>query len=88
MAVRVFVVESAARERFDSLEQRLRFQHHAFAAAERAVVHGAMAVVRERAQVVHAHVHQASFARAPHDSVIERTGKKIRENGYDVKLHG
>ena len=49
-----------AEQRFDGLEQRLRFQHHAFAAAERAVVHGAMAIVREGAQVVHAHVHQSA----------------------------
>src|SRR5882762_1645534 len=28
------------------------------------------------------------FARPAHDSVVERTGEKIRENSYDVELHG
>src|SRR5882762_1068235 len=80
-------VNSPSEQRFDSFEQRLWFQHHAFAAAERAVVHGAMAVVRVFTQVVHAHVHQMRFARPPHDSIIERTAKKIRKNSYDFELH-
>ena len=82
------VLNSLSQQRFDGIEKRLRFQDHPFAAAERAVVHGAMAVVRIFTQVVHAHVHQMRFARPPHDSVIERTAKKIRKNSYDVELHG
>ena len=82
------VVNSLSQQRFDGIEKRLWFQDHAFAAAERAVVHGAMAVVRVFTQVVHAHVHQMRFACPPHDSVIKRTAKKIRENSYDVELHG
>jgi len=82
------VGNSLSQQRFDGIEKRLRFQDHPFAAAKRAVVHGAMAVVRVFTQVVHAHVHQMRFARPPHDSVIERTAKKIRENSYDVELHG
>jgi hypothetical protein len=82
------VVNSFTQQRFDGLKQRLRFQDHAFAAAKRAVVNGAMAVVRVCAQVVHAYVHQMRFARPPHDPVIERTTKKVRKNSYNVELHG
>src|SRR5882672_2983432 len=82
------VLNSLSQQRFGGIEKRLRFQDHPFAAAKRAVVHGAMAVVRVFTQVVHAHVHQMRFARPPHDSVIERTAKKIRKNSYDVELHG
>src|ERR1700693_2078444 len=81
------VVNVLGQQRFDGLEQRFRVQYHAFTAAKRAVVHGAMAIMSEYSQVVHAHVRQASLARAPHDAVIERAGKKIRENSDDIKLH-
>jgi hypothetical protein len=47
-----------------------------------------MAVVREGAQVVHAHVHETRLACAPHDPVIQRPGKKFRKNCDDLKLHG
>jgi hypothetical protein len=79
---------SITRKRFDGLEQRLGFQQHAFAAAERAVIDGAMAVVREGAQVVHVNVHETRLARPPHDSVIQRACKKFRENRDDLELHG
>ncbi len=47
---------SVAQHRLDGFEQRLGLEHHAFAAAERAIVHGAMAVVRElRADPARAH---------------------------------
>ncbi len=82
------VLNSFAQQRFYCFEQRLRFQHHTFAAAERAVVHGAMAVVRVCAQIVHAYVYQLRFTRAPHDSVVKWAAEKVRENGHDVKLHG
>ena len=49
---------------------------------------GAMAIVRERAQVVHAYLHETRLARAPHDSVIERAGKKFWKNRDDIKPHG
>jgi hypothetical protein len=76
-----------AHQRFHRLEQRLGFQYHAFAAAERAVIDCAMPVVREGAQVMHAHVHEARLARPAHDPVIQRTGKKFGENCNDLKLH-
>ena len=52
------------RQRFHGLEQRLGLQHHAFAAAERAIVHGAMAVMREVAQIVHARLRSGAASRA------------------------
>jgi len=81
-------VDSIAQQGFHGLEQRLGFQHHAFAAAEWAVIDGTMAVVREGAQVVRAHIHETSLARPAHDPVIERTGKKFREYRDDLELHG
>ena len=44
--------------------------------------------VREGAQVMHAHIHETRFARPAHDPVIQRAGKKFRENRDDLELHG
>src|SRR5258708_1062168 len=82
------VVNSLTQQRIHGLKQRLRLQNHAFATAERAVVHGTMPIMGESAQIVHAHIRQASFARAPHDPGIERAGKEIGKNGYDIEPHG
>src|SRR5262249_17331052 len=81
---------SAARfsdQRFHRIEQRLRLQHHAFAAAKRAVIHGPVPVVREFAQILDANLHQSSFARAPHDAEIQRPREELRKNCDDVKTH-
>src|SRR5579862_1946108 len=77
-----------AHQRPDRLEYRLRLHHHPLASAKRPVVHGAMAVVREIAQVVHARFDQSSFARTPHDPIIERSPKEIGEDRYNVESHG
>jgi hypothetical protein len=47
-----------------------------------------MTVMREIAQIVHAHVDQVSFASAPHNSIVQRTSKELRKNGNDIELHG
>src|ERR1700736_4603320 len=46
-----------------------------------------MAVVREITQVMDVRGNQATLSRPPHDTVIERTGEKVRENRNDVKAH-
>ncbi len=76
-----------AQQRFDGFEQRLGLEHHALAAAKRAIVDGAMAVVSERAQVLHADVDEAGFAGPADDAVVERSRKKFREDGNDIKAH-
>ena len=69
-----------AHQRFHSLEQRLGLEHHAFAPAKRTIVHGAMAIMREFAQILHVNMDQAGFSRTAHNAVIERPGEKFRKN--------
>src|SRR5712692_2728294 len=71
-----------------SLEQRLGLQHHSFAAAKRTVVHGAVAVAREPAQIVHRDFYEPGLACPAHNPVIERPLEKLRENRDDVEAHG
>src|SRR5579863_4353730 len=73
--------------RFCCLEQRFGFHHHAFAAAKGPVVDCFVPVVRMVAQIVYPRFNQAGLTRAPHDSVIERPGKKAWKNCNDVELH-
>src|SRR6202030_946491 len=70
-----------------SLKQRLRLQHHPFAAAERPVIHGTMPVLREHAQILHVHFNNSRLSRAPQNPVIQRPHKKIRKNGDQIKTH-
>src|ERR1700719_4290927 len=70
-----------------SLKQRLRLQHHPFAAAERPVIHGTMPVLREHAQILHVHFNNPRLSRAPQNPVIQRPRKKIRKNRYQIKSH-
>src|SRR5712692_1399315 len=71
-----------------SLEQRLGLQHHSFAAAKRTVVHGAVAVAREPAQIVHRDFYEPGRACPAHNPVTERALEKLRENRDDVEAHG
>ena len=57
---------------FHRQEQRLGLQHHAFAAAERAVVHGLVAVGSPIAQIVDANVERAGVARPLDHAMLER----------------
>src|ERR1700693_1588160 len=72
---------------FHSLKQRLGLQHHSFTAAKRPVIHGPMAILCKLAQVLHVHFNNSRLSRAPQNSVIQRTRKKIRENSNEVKAH-
>jgi hypothetical protein len=46
-----------------------------------------MAIVREGAEIVDMRFDKFRFARAPHDSVIERAGEELWEYGDDVESH-
>src|SRR5712692_1892185 len=83
LCVKFFFQQSLCR-----LEQRLGLQHHSFAAAKRTVVHGAVAVAREPAQIVHRDFHQAGLACPAHNPVVKRALEKLRENRDDVEAHG
>ncbi len=74
-------------QRLHALEQRLRLEHHAFAPAERTIVHRAMLVGGEVPQIVHRDFNEPGFARAAHDAVIQRPAKKVRKNRDDFELH-
>src|SRR5581483_2287640 len=72
---------------FQTLKDRFRLQNHALAAAEGTVVHSAVAVVGEVAQVNHLDLHQTSLAGAPKDAMLQRPAKEVGKNGYDLELH-
>ncbi len=76
-----------AQDCLHGLKHRLRLEHHALAAAERAIVHGLVAVVSELPQIVHANIDQAGLSGSADNAVVERSGEELREDGDDVKLH-
>src|SRR5712692_61770 len=58
---------SMTKQRLDRLEQRLRLQYHALASAERPVVHGAVAILGEGAQVLNVHFNEPGLPRPPYN---------------------
>ena|SRR5438067_2922256 len=74
-------------QRFYTFEQRLRLEHHAFAAAKWTVIYRLVAVTGKRAQIVQREFNQPSLARAAHDPIIQRTTEEVREYGDNLKLH-
>src|SRR5262249_58071984 len=76
-----------AHQRLDSLEKWLGFHHHSLAAAKWTVIHTAMTVMREVAQVMNLHFDEPRFARAPQDPVLERPRKKLGKNRDEIKAH-
>jgi hypothetical protein len=74
-------------QRFKRRRKRLRLQHHSLAAAKRPVVHGAMAIVRKRPQIVDAHLDQPLGQRSAHDAVLENAGEESRKDSDDVEAH-
>src|SRR5208283_1095617 len=73
--------------RLQTFKERLRLQDHAFAAAEWAVIHGAVPVVRELAQIVDFDLHQAHFRGPAGNTVVEWSTKEVRKNRDNVGLH-
>src|SRR5205085_10766372 len=72
-------------DRFHRQEDRLRFEHHTLAPAERAVIHGFVTIERPLAQVVNADLEQPSVA-APLDySILKWPGEKFGEDREHVE---
>src|SRR5205823_8902592 len=67
--------------------QRLRFQHHALAAAKRPVVDSAVTVFGERPQILNVRMNQCGLARPADNSVLKRACEKLRKNGDEIKSH-
>src|SRR5579859_2310588 len=75
------------RQRFHRLKKRLGLHHHAFAAAEWAVVHYVMPVMCEIAQIMDVRFDQPRLARPPHNSIIKRPAKKLRKYRHNIESH-
>src|ERR1700722_16004645 len=73
--------------RFDTFKDRFRLEHHALAAAEWAVIHGLVAIMRKGPQIVDFDSYQAGFFSPADDSVIQRSAKEIRKDRDNVDLH-
>jgi hypothetical protein len=74
-------------QRLDAIEDGFGLEHHAFAAAEGAVVDGAVTVMRKGAEVVGVRFRKAFTEGARDDSELKRTNKEVREDGDDVEAH-
>ena len=72
---------------FDRIEDWFGLQHHAFAAAERAVVYCAVQIVGPLAQVVYLELERTELGGAGDDAVFERAIEEIRKDCEKVKLH-
>src|SRR5262249_27642616 len=64
-----------------------RLQDHALAAAERAVVHGAVLIVRKVPQVVDLNLRQAGFLHPADNAIIQRSAKEIGKDRENSDLH-
>src|SRR5271157_1449643 len=73
---------------FHGVEDGLRFEHHALAAAEGTVVDGLVTVHGPVAQIVNADVEQLGVLRALHHAVRERPLKELGEDRQHMKRHG
>ena len=71
----------------DGVKDGRGFQQHAFAATERAIVDGTMAVMRPGAQVVNVNLDQPGFRGFGDDAVLERALEEVGENGEDAEDH-
>jgi hypothetical protein len=81
------VAYGMAEERFDCFEEWFGLKNHTFAAAEGAIVDGAMAVFGEFAQILDVDVDDGGFAGATDDAVLERAGEEFGEDGNQVEAH-
>ena len=73
--------------RLDRVENRLGFENHSFAAAERPVVDRAMAIRSEIPQVVDSNIDESFFASPANDSEIERALEELGEDRDDIESH-
>jgi hypothetical protein len=81
------IPDTASEKRFDGVEKGLGLQHHAFAAAKRAIIDGAVAVLGKYAKVLYLDADDAGLARATKDSMVEWASKKFRKNRDKVEAH-
>ncbi len=65
---------------FNTFKDRFRLQHHAFAASEGAVIHGAVPVVRKSPQIVDFDRCQTRFPGPANNAIIQRPAKKVRKD--------
>jgi len=79
--------KAPAKQCFDRLEKRFRFQHHPFAPAKRPVIDAAVAIPSEHTQVLYVDLDEVRLASTPKDSMIERASKKFRKNSNQVEAH-
>ena len=73
---------------FEGFGQGLGFEDHALAAAEGAVVHGAVTVVGEGAEVVDGDVDEPGLPGSADDAVLEEALEDFGEDGEDFEVHG
>jgi len=76
-----------AENRFGRLEQRLRLEHHALAAAKRPIIDAAVAILGEHTQILDMDLDEARFASPPQNAVIQRPGKKFWKNSNQIEAH-
>src|ERR1017187_10701086 len=69
-------------------EDGFALEHHAFFAAERPVVHRAVAIVSPVAQVMDADVQQAGVLAALHHAMRERSLEELWEDRQHMENHG
>ena len=74
-------------QRCESFGDRFRFEHHAFATAEWAIIDGAVAVVGKVAQIVNADRYQTLGPRTAHDAVLKYPGKEAGKDGDNLETH-
>ncbi len=72
---------------FHGREERLGFEHHAFAAAEGPVVDGPVAVEGPVAQVVNADIQKPGVLAALHHAMRERSHEKLGEDRQHMEDH-
>ena len=74
-------------QRLQTFKERFRLEHHALAAAEGAVIHGAVPVVRELPQIVDFDFRQAHLAGPAGDAVIQRSAEEAGKDRQNIGFH-
>src|ERR1051326_8845643 len=74
-------------QRLDTFEDRLRLQHHTFAAAKRTIIDGLVTVLGKRAQVMNRDIYQSLLPRTTQYAEIEWPAKEVGKDGDDVEAH-
>ena len=71
-----------------ALGNGFHLEHHAFSAAERPIVHGAVPVVSPGTEIMRQHLRHTGVKGATHYPVIERAAEEVGKYGQQVKTHG